>query len=352
MDPGTIAVAMSGGVDSSVAAALLVEAGHRVFGVMLRLWSREDGPTNRCCSPEDMAAARRIASQLGIPFYAIDVQDRFKHNVVDLFIDGYAHGVTPNPCLECNRDVRWTFLLGQALALGATHLATGHYARVIDMGEVYGLQRAMDRRKDQSYVLSVLGQDQLAHAVFPLGKMTKAEVREAARRFGLPVADRPESQDLCFLGGQDYREFLAEYSPPTPGPILDRQGRQLGEHGGLQAYTIGQRKGLGLPAPYPLYVLEKDPRRNAVVVGSRKDLARTEFVAGPAHWVSGTAPAGERRVDVQVRYRSHEVPATVIPEEHGNVRIRTDEPVYDVTPGQAAVVYDGEDCLGMGLIRA
>ncbi len=343
---------MSGGVDSSVAAALLVEAGHRAFGVMLRLWSRQDGSTNRCCSPEDMAAARKIASQLGIPFYAIDVQDRFKRNVVDLFVDGYAHGVTPNPCLECNRDIRWTFLLGQALALGATHLATGHYARVVEEGGRYGLRRAADRRKDQSYVLSVLGQDQLAHAFFPLGGMTKTEVREAARRFGLSVADRPESQDLCFLGGQDYRGFLAEYSPPSPGPILDRQGRRIGEHAGLQAYTIGQRRGLGLPASYPLYVLEKDLRRNALVVGSRQDLARTEFVAGPAHWVSGTAPAGERQVHIQVRYRSPEVAATVIPEQNGDVKIRTHEPVYDVTPGQAAVVYEGEDCLGMGLIRA
>lgn len=342
---------MSGGVDSSVAAARLVEAGHRVFGVMLRLWSRHDGPANRCCSPEDMAAARRIASQLGIPFYAIDVQDRFKHNVVDLFVDGYGLGVTPNPCLECNRDIRWTFLLGQALALGATHLATGHYARVVHEGKRYGLRRAADRRKDQSYVLSVLGQAQLAHAVFPLGEVTKANVREEARRFGLAVADRPESQDLCFLGGQDYREFLAEYSPASPGPIVDQQGIRLGEHAGLQGYTIGQRKGLGVPASHPLYVLEKDLGRNALVVGPRQELARTEFVAGPAHWISGIAPGRERRVHVQVRYRAREVPAAVIPAERGNVRIQTDEPVYDVTPGQAAVVYDGEDCLGMGLIR-
>lgn len=351
MASGPIAVAMSGGVDSSVAAALLVEAGHRVFGVMLRLWSRAGRP-NRCCSPDDMAAARRIAAQLDIPFYAINVQERFKRNVVDLFVEGYTRGVTPNPCLECNRDIRWTFLLGQALALGATHLATGHYARVVEQGDGHRLLRARDRGKDQSYVLSVLGQDQLAHAVLPLGELTKAEARATARRLGLSVADRPESQDLCFLGGQDYRQFLEGVASGSPGPILDRQGNRIGEHSGVHGYTIGQRKGLGLSAPRPLYVLDKDPVTNTLVVGPREELARTEFIAGPVQWIAGAAPAPDRHVEVQVRYRSREVPATITPDGDGKVRFRTESPLYDVAPGQAAVVYEGEECLGVGLIRA
>lgn len=352
MDPETIAVAMSGGVDSSVAAALLVERGHRVFGLMLRLWSPEGGPSNRCCSPEDLAAARKIAAELGIPFYAVDVQDRFRRQVVDYFVKGYQAGVTPNPCLECNRDIRWSFLLDHALALGATHLATGHYARVSGIPGGHVLHRAIDPQKDQSYVLSVLGQPQLRHAIFPLGELTKLEVRATARRLGLLVAERPDSQDLCFLGGQDYRTFLEDIAPASPGPILDRSGNEVGQHSGLSHYTIGQRKGLALSRPRPTYVVGKDTARNAVIVGDREDLAVPIFRTGPAHWVSGEAPRMPRKLTVQVRYRSREVGVDVRHLAGGRLEVRADEPLYHVTPGQAAVFYDGTGCLGLGIIQA
>jgi tRNA-specific 2-thiouridylase len=231
-------------------------------------------------------------------------------------------------------------------------MATGHYARVIDREGTFGLQRAADREKDQSYVLSVLGQDQLRKAVFPLGGLTKPEVRAHARRLGLSVADRRESQDLCFLAGQDYREFLGQIAPARPGPILQRDGAQVGEHAGLSQYTIGQRKGLGLAFSKPRYVVGKDTLRNAVIVGPREELAREEFMAGPAHWVSGASPVGPSQVGVQVRYRSREVRATVTSEASALVRVRTQDPLYDVTPGQAAVFYEGEDCLGMAIIRS
>lgn len=351
MDTPTIAVAMSGGVDSSVAAALLVEGGHRAFGLMLRLWSPEGGPANRCCSPEDLAAARQIAAGLGIPFYAVDVQDRFRRNVVGAFIRGYEEGVTPNPCLECNRDIRWTFLLDHALALGATHLATGHYARVSARDGDYVLRRAADPTKDQSYVLSVLGQEQLRRAVFPLGDMTKREVRTAGRRLGLPVADRPESQDLCFLGGQDYRTFLEGIIPATPGPILDLGGEVVGRHSGLSHYTIGQRKGLALSRPRASYVVGKDASRNAVIIGDREDLGVLRFRTGSAHWVSGSAPRLPRVLTVQARYRSREVEVEVRGDSGTGLEVISEAPVYHVTPGQAAVFYEGEDCLGLGIIR-
>ncbi len=261
MTPERVAVAMSGGVDSAVAAALLVEQGVDVFGVMLRLWV-EDGRINRCCSPDDVAAARRTAGLLEIPFFVLDMQDRFRDEIVTFFLDGYANGGTPNPCIECNRRIRWTHLLGEARALGATHLATGHYARVEPENGKYTLLRALDHDKDQSYVLSILGQEQLGHARFPLGRLTKAEVRDYARRRSLPVAERPESQDLCFLAGQDYRDFLRTHANGgfIPGPIVGPAGEVLGQHAGLADYTIGQRKGLGIPSNTPLYVLAKDAR--------------------------------------------------------------------------------------------
>jgi tRNA-specific 2-thiouridylase len=260
-----VAVAMSGGVDSSVAAALLVDQGCDVFGVMMRLWV-EEGRVNRCCSPEDVNGARRVAAQLGIPFYVLDMKDAFRETVVSFFLRGYAQGITPNPCIECNRTIRWTYLLDDALRLGATHLATGHYARVQETGNGRTLLRGVDRQKDQSYVLSVLGQDELAHAVFPLGELTKAEVREYARQRNLPVAERPESQDLCFLAGGDYRDFLRRHDSEslTAGPILNTLGHQLGRHEGLAAYTVGQRRGLGVASNDPLYVIEKDLSRNAL----------------------------------------------------------------------------------------
>jgi tRNA-specific 2-thiouridylase len=350
--PSRIAVGMSGGVDSSTAAALLVEQGHEVFGIMMRLWSEDADSPNRCCSPHDMAQARRIAGQLDIPFYVLDVQTPFKRQVVDFFVQGYRDGFTPNPCMECNRVIRWTHLLNHAVSLGATHLATGHYARITsDHGRLL-LQRARDRVKDQSYVLSVLTQEQLHRAVFPLGEYTKSEVRDHARRLHLPVADRRESQDLCFVGRAGYRPFLARHAPDarTPGEIVDMAGHVIGAHTGLADYTIGQRKGIGVAGPRPLYVIGKDAAQNRLIVGSREVLGRSEFDAGRVNWIDGTGPAGSLACLVRVRYKAREVEGTVLPQAGGRIHVNLVESLPDVTPGQAAVFYDGETCLGGGTI--
>jgi len=346
-----VAVAMSGGVDSSVAAALLVERGERVLGLMLRFWAGDDGG-NRCCSPEDVALARKVAGQLGVPFYVLDAQDPFQRHVVDPFIRGYAQGRTPNPCLSCNRHIRWGLLLDHALTLGAVSLATGHYARLAEHDGRRLLLRARDRQKDQSYVLSVMSQAQLSRAVFPLAELTKQEVREHARRLSLPVADRPESQDLCFVGEAGYREFLSRSgaSLPPPGAIHDRDGRVLGRHTGLAEYTIGQRKGLGISAPAPLYVLEKDLEHNVLIVGGKNELGREEFEAGEVRWIDGQTPKGPLRVSVRVRYKAREYDALVTPLPGQRAHVQSLELIPDVTPGQAAVFYERDGCLGGGII--
>jgi tRNA-uridine 2-sulfurtransferase len=347
-------VALSGGVDSSVAAVLLQEQGYEVSGMMMRLWSEPGTEShNRCCTPDAMSLARRVAFRLGIPFYAVDAQDFFHDTVVNYFLEGYSSGTTPNPCLACNRHVRWQFLLDRALASGAEYMATGHYVRLQQDGQGrFQLLRGVDRAKDQSYVLHVLGQQQLAHALFPLGEYTKPEIREIARRRQLPVAERSESQDLCFLGRDDYRGFLQRHAPQisNPGPILSRAGNQIGTHQGLAFYTIGQRKGLGISSPEPLYVLDKDLQRNALIVGAQGELGRQELLTARVSWVDGAGPAEPTRLQVQVRYRAREAPALVTPASNGGVHVRFDDPVRDITPGQAAVFYDGEVCLGGGII--
>ena len=348
---GKVAVAMSGGVDSSVAAALLVNQGADVFGVMMRLWG-EDGAVNRCCSPEDVAGARRVAGSLGIPFYVVDMQDAFRQHVVAGFLSDYAQGVTPNPCMECNRYIRWTRLLADVLALGARYLATGHYARVEQRAGKHVLLRGVDPMKDQSYVLSVLGQEALARAIFPLGELTKHQVRDYARQSGLAVAERPESQDLCFLAGEDYRTFLHRHGSDgfSPGPILDTVGNSLGQHQGLPAYTIGQRRGIGVSAEEPLYVLAKDVVANALIVGPRQSLGRTSFRTLPANWVSEEPPDDRIEAEVQVRYRAPVVTCEVSLLGGGATEVRLARPLPDITPGQSAVFYRDELCLGAAVI--
>lgn len=352
MENRRIAVAMSGGVDSSVAAHRLVYAGEDVFGVMLRLWSAGPEEENRCCSPRDLANARAIAADLDIPFYVLDVKDRFKAQVVDVFLNGYAKGVTPNPCISCNRQIRWGYLLERVIAMGATHLATGHYAQIKEDEGKYQLHRPVDRSKDQSYVLHVLNQGQLARTLFPIGDLTKIEVRKFAQEHGLRVADRHDSQDLCFLGQMDYRTFLKQHQIALleSGPIVDTKGAQLGTHKGLAGYTIGQRKGLGLSAPEPYYVSSKNLAANTLVVGHRSELGCDQFRASDLNWISGEPPSIDSDMLVQVRYKTTPVQARISQYSPEGIDVQLSQPLADVTPGQWSVFYDGDNCLGGGMI--
>jgi tRNA-uridine 2-sulfurtransferase len=350
-----VAIAMSGGVDSSVAAAVLVEQGYSVIGMMLKLWSEQDSEReNRCCTPDSMAIARRVASILSIPFYVLDARQVFYDYVVKTFIYDYTHNLTPNPCMMCNRKVRWGFLLEHALAAGADYLATGHYARVnLDSDGFFQLLRGVDSSKDQSYVLHVLNQNQLSHAMFPLGGYTKQAVRQLAHQFNLPVANRPDSQDLCFIGGDgDYRSFLTRHAPEAqhPGVIKDLQGNVLGQHQGLASYTIGQRKGLHLAFPEPLYVIDKDYEQNTIIVGSRDQSGSNQLIARNFNWISGQPPTSEFHTQVKIRYQAQDVPGIVHIIDQSTIHIAFSNLIRDITPGQAAVLYNADKCLGGGII--
>lgn len=352
-----VVVAMSGGVDSSVAAALLVEQGYDVVGMMMRLWSEETvdgGAHNRCCTPDQMADARRIAAQLGIPFYVLDTKDVFRNTIVEFFVEQHRQGVTPNPCMECNRQIRFHYLLQNALAMEAQYLATGHYARVqVNQAGRYSLYKSADSHKDQSYVLSVLGQEQLSHALFPVGGYTKPEVRDIARRFGLPTASKQDSQDLCFIGDNNYRRFLNDHAPEVivQGPIIRKTGEVVGQHNGLVNYTIGQRKGLGLSTPEPLYVVGVNPLQNVLIVGTADELGRSSFTAKRVNWVSGLTPDKPFSAQVKIRYKATAVPAWINPLPEGRMAVTFENPLRDITPGQGAVVYDGDEVLGGGVIE-
>jgi tRNA-specific 2-thiouridylase len=350
-----VLVALSGGVDSAVAATLLVERGYEVVGAMLWLWAEpgpDDTQVNRCCTPEAVDRARRVADQLDIPFYLINAEADFKAQVVDYLVAEYGAGRTPNPCIPCNRTIRFGLLLDRALALGMEFLATGHYARVQCVEDRCRLFRGRDAQKDQSYFLHALNQEQLAHVLFPLGELIKEEVRAIARQRGLPVAEQPESQDLCFLADGDYRRFLAEQAPhlSRPGPIRDTSGRVLGEHKGLPAYTIGQRKGMEIAASEPLYVLAIDPAGNALIVGTAGELGRDECVVEGLHYISEEAPPIPFRATAQIRYRAQPVEVTVTPLPQKRAHVRFVSPQRDITPGQFLVLYEGEVVLGGGAI--
>jgi tRNA-specific 2-thiouridylase len=358
MSPRTV-VAMSGGVDSSVTAALLQEQGHEVVGLFLRHGQTVEAPAGSarrqgCCSAADAADARAVAATLGIPFYAIDFSDVFG-TIVERFVDEYARGRTPNPCVACNRDLKFGALLGFARELGAERVATGHYARLErDPGGALRLRRGADRAKDQSYVLFPLSREQLAAALFPVGGLPKSEVRALARRFALPVSEKPESMEICFVPGGDYRALVRARRPDAvrAGAFVDREGRRLGDHGGVPLFTIGQRRGLGVALGEPAYVVELRPGSGEVVLGRREELEKREFQVERVHWLSREAPGPGEEVAcaVQIRSRSPALPGRVRVVAGGRAIVLSDEPQSAVTPGQAAVFYDGDVVLGGGWI--
>jgi tRNA-specific 2-thiouridylase len=343
--PGRVAVAMSGGVDSAV---VLLKSLPHAIGVTLRLWLDPDGPDSEraCCSPEAVITARQTCHALGVPHVTLDRREEFRRAVVDPFVRGYELGETPNPCIRCNGAFRFGQLLAFARRAGADTLATGHYARIVEHRGRPLLARAADRRKDQSYMLARVDPRRLDKIVFPLGEQTKDETRAEAERAGLAVARRGESQEACFLAGDDYRAFLERRGlERAEGAVVDESGRRLGRHDGYWRFTPGQRKGLGVASGAPLYALRADMRTNTVVVGPREALARTSIEA------TGRLYVPVERAEAKLRYRSEAVPASVAATARG-FRIELDEPAYGVAAGQAAVLYEDDAVVGSGLIRA
>jgi tRNA-specific 2-thiouridylase len=345
-----VVVAMSGGVDSSAAAALMLEAGHEVLGITLRVWSYGDAARcGSCCSPEDIDDARAVADALGIPFYVADAEELFRERVVQPFVDGYLQGRTPIPCVACNKDVKFGFLLRRARALGAK-LATGHYARISEEGGRLRLLRAKDLSKDQSYFLFSLGQDALRDVLFPVGGLSKAEVRAVAERCGLATSHKPESMEICFVPDGNYAGFVERVAGPQPeGELLNSSGKTLGRHQGIHRFTVGQRRGLGLSAETPLYVERIDAERHQVVVGPASALERERFTVLKPAWVDG-CPSPDETVQVRIRHRHAGVAARVAPMDAGRLSVELLQPVRAVTPGQAAVFYRDAEVLGGGYI--
>lgn len=345
-----VVVGLSGGVDSSTAAAILCKQGYEVSGLTLWLMKGK----GQCCS-EGMVDAAFICEQLGIPHYVVDSRDIFEKYIVNYLVTGYEAGITPLPCSQCNRSVKFGPMLRYAQEeLGIDKIATGHYARINYNSETgrYQLLRAVDNNKDQSYFLYDLTQDLLAGSLFPLGETHKTQTRQIAAELGLKTADKPESMDLCLVESHgSMRTFLDKYSPPQKGDIVDREGKVLGQHDGIHHYTIGQRKGIGIAAAEPLYVIALDTINNRVIVGDRASVHNPECSAQRMNWVSIAEPTSPIRAEVQVRYRSTPVPATVIPLENSRIKLVFDEPQFGITPGQAAVLYDKEIVLGGGIIE-
>jgi len=352
-----VAVAMSGGVDSAAAAALLADEGHEVVGFTMNLWPawvpHVDGGGG-CCGVGAIDDARSVARTLGIRHYVLNLRSEFEREVIGYFAGEYARGRTPNPCIACNRAIKFTLLLKRVVGLGMDALATGHYARIdrTPSGR-FRLLRAVDARKDQSYVLSCLTQDQLASLRFPVGAYTKPQIRAIARRHGLRVADKPDSQEICFVPAGDYSDVVARLEPQAmrPGPIYDAAGRLLGEHRGLARYTIGQRRGLGLPGSAPRYFVQIDPTRNALVVGDETSVQCPELVAGDVNWIAIPTLGGERAVMARIRHAAAEVPAVISPLGSGRVRVRFDAWPRAAAAGQAVAFYEGDAVLGGGIIH-
>ncbi|MBF6599056.1 MAG: tRNA 2-thiouridine(34) synthase MnmA [Dehalococcoidia bacterium] len=348
-----VVVAMSGGVDSAVAAGLLARGGYDVVGITMRLSTREDpdapATTKRCCSVEDTEDARRAADAIGIPHYVLNLEREFRERVVDAFVGEYARGRTPNPCLACNEHLKFRALLDRAVALDAGYLATGHYARIERRGERYALRRAADVTKDQSYVLYTMGQAELAKTLFPVGAYEKARIRELAREMRLDLAEKPDSVDICFVPDGDYRRFVRTRLAAAPGVMRDGRGEVVGAHDGVAGFTIGQRKGLGRAFGERRFVTGIDAERKVITVGPEEALLARAMVVEDVRWVAGEAPR-ELRASVKIRYRTAPAPATVARLPEGRARVVFDEPQRAITPGQAAVFYDDDEVLGGGAI--
>lgn len=349
-------IAMSGGVDSSVAALLTRQAGYEGIGCTMRLYDNDEAGVPRekgCCSLSDVEDARAVAYRLGMPYYVFNFCDAFRDTVLRDFVESYTHGRTPNPCIECNRCMKFAKLLERAEMLGCEVLVTGHYARIEQENGRYTLKKALDPAKDQSYVLYMLTQEQLAHVRFPLGALTKTEVRALAAENGFGNAHKQDSQDLCFVPDGDYPAAICRLRgrAPAPGDFVDGAGHVLGRHKGIEFYTVGQHKGLGLATDEPLYVLAVDAAANTVTLGRNDELFKASAMVGAVNWVAGAAPEGPVRCAAKVRYRQTEQPATVTPTGPGTARLEFDAPQRAITPGQAAVFYDGDAVLGGGKIE-
>ena len=348
---------MSGGVDSSVAAALLAQAGHEVIGLSMQLYDQQQGQIRfgTCCTLDDLHDARRVAARIGIPHYIVNFERQFADTVISNFVREYAAGRTPIPCVHCNGDLKFATLAERASSFGAEFVATGHYARVVrdEASGRFLLVRGVDPGKDQSYFLFTLTQAQLAHAMFPVGALEKSAVREHARALGLSVAEKHDSHEICFVPDGDPAGFVARQTvPPPPGEIRDVTGRVVGAHDGVHRFTVGQRRGLGLSSPIPLYVVGIDAGSRSVTVGPRRALERTTLTASGVNWIAGQPPAAGARVTAQIRYRHREAPAALEPLPDARVRVTFDSPQSAVAPGQAVVFYDGAVVIGGAWIES